>query len=205
MSGPLFSLFIVHGYREAYYQLSEAERAQFWGRIGTASQAVGSKNLLTCNSVWCNEAAFAWGLEEFPDLNSVQELARLHLENQHLRYLETESFLGVKQGDGAIPVVGFPDPIYQLWMVKNDSSESMDSLPDALRATLWSQVGESIERNGGVGLILCDITWSNEEYRYFGITAWPSLEAEQAHFKDLEKIGWSRYLRSRTILGTALA
>lgn len=204
MTGPIYSLFLVHGFREAYYQLSDAERDAFWGRIESVSQAVGSKNLLTCSSRWCNEAVAAWGLEQFPDLKAVQESARLHEDNQHLRYLETETILGTKQGDEAIPVVGFPNPIYQLWMVKAQAMQSIDSLPKEQSDALWAEVEKSILSQGGVSLLVCNSYWSSEEIMYFGISAWPNLEAEQAHFKDLEKIGWHNFMHGRTILGTLL-
>jgi hypothetical protein len=37
-------------------------------------------------------------------------------------------------------------------------------------------------------------------YKMYGVTAWPNVEAEQAHYKDLAKIGWHRYTYARTIL-----
>jgi hypothetical protein len=204
MTGPLYNLFIVHAFRESYYQLSEVERQGFWSRIESVSTATGSKNLLTCTSVWCNEAVLAWGLEVFADLHALQESARMHQDNQHLRYLETETFLGTKQGDEAIPTVDFSNPIYQLWMVKAEAMENINILPEQERDHLWAEVQKSIESNGGISLLLCSTLWANEEYGYFGVTAWPNLEAEQEHFKDLEKIGWHRYVHGRTILGTPM-
>ena len=204
MTGPLYNLFVVYGFREAYYQLTDAEREAFWGRIESVMGTVGSKNLLTCSSRWCNEGIVAWGLEEFPDLKAVQESARLHEENLHYRYLDAVTFLGKKEDDAEIPTIDFPNPIYQLWMVKNSSNASFEAIPEQARQDLFAHVEESVKRNGGVFLLTCDCNWSTEEYHYFGVTAWPSLEAEQAHFKDTEKIGWHRYVSGRTILGTVL-
>jgi hypothetical protein len=51
-------------------------------------------------------------------------------------------------------------------------------------------------------VIGCDINWSNEEYASFGVIAWPDAESMQAHFKELARIGWHRYIYARTILGT---
>lgn len=204
MSEPIYLLYLVRGYREAYYQLSDEGRAQFWKRIDENITVSGETNLLTCNSRWCNEAYLAWGLGEFPDLQAVWKSAQTNEDNQHFRYLATESVLGMKMGDDPIDTVDFPDPIYQLWMVKNPGTSVLDSLPASEGDHLGSKVGESIQNHGGVSVIVCDCGWSNEEYSAFGITAWPNLAAEQAHFKDLESLGWHRYLYAKTILGTQI-
>ncbi len=44
--------------------------------------------------------------------------------------------------------------------------------------------------------------WSSEEYQGFGIMAYADIDAIQRHFANLEQIGWPRYMRARTLLGT---
>ncbi len=198
----LYHLFIVHGFREAYYQLSAEGQNQFWSRIGEVGQAAGSKLLMNCYARWNNEACAGWGVEMVPDVQSLQQMARSHEKNQHYRYIEAETYIGTLMEGFQVREAAFPDPLYQLFLVKNQNNEAWTSLSEDTRQRLFSAVGESIDARGGVTLLGCDINWSNEEYAFFGVNAWPDIAAQQAHFQDLAKIGWHRYFYSRTILGT---
>ncbi len=201
--GSIYHLFIVRGYREAYYQLSPEARDQLWTRVGESSRAAGAKVLVGCYSRWSNESYPAWGVEEFPDLLAVQQAARTNEKSQHFRYLEAETYNGTLMEGFQIPTVEIPDPIYQLFMVKNQHNDAWASLSQDTRDRIFDAVGESIRKNCGINLIGCDINWSNEEYSFFGVTAWPNIEAEQAHFKELTNLGWHRYFYAKTLLGTS--
>ncbi len=201
MAGPIYKLFIIRSFREAYYHLSDEERDQFWSRVGENETAVGSKGLIACDSRWSNESYANWGVIEYPDLQAVQQSTRANEKNQHFRYIEGETYLGTMLEGSQITQVDFPNPLYQLFLIKNHESDPWRRLPKEERDRLLSCVGESIEKHGGKMVIGCDINWANEEYVNFGVIAWPNHEAEQAHFKDLEEIGWHLYIGARTILG----
>lgn len=204
MAEPIYHLFIVHGFREAYYQLSNQERERFWAKVGDTGKAAGAKVLVACDSRWCNEAYPGWGVEEYPNIQAAQKAARANEENQHFRYIQAETCLGTKFEGLETSLPDFPDPLYQLFLVKNLNNDPWESLLKEERDRIWSRVEDSIRKHAGVPIIGCDATWSNEEYAAFGVIAWPSLEAEQAHFKDLAEIGWHRYTYARTILGTKM-
>ena len=204
MSEPIYSIYIVHSFREAYYQLSAEGKGQFWAKVDETGKTAGSTSHLVCRSQWSNERYVAWGLEEFPDLASIQLSVQTHEDNEHYRYLEAETCLGSKIGGKGIEAVDFPNPLYQLWLVKNINNDPWESLSKADRDRIWEQMGASIDKNGGVEVLTCESTWSNEEYSAFGVLAWPSLEAQQAHSKELANIGWYRYIYTKIILGTRL-
>jgi hypothetical protein len=202
---PIHHLFIVRSYREAYYQLSPQERDRFWNGVGENGEAAGVKSLVTCYSRWSNELYPVWGVEEFPSLQALQECTRANEKKQHFRYIEAETYCGIlAEGFQGSPVE-FPDPLYQLFLVKNQNNDPWTGLAEDTRDRIFSAVGNSIREHGGIPLIGCDINWSNEEYAFFGVTAWPSMEAEQAHFNDLARLGWHRYFYAKTILGTTYA
>ena len=204
MSVPIYHLWIVRGFHEAYYQLSPEKRNQFWANAAGNPQAVGAKPIVACDSRWCNEAYSAWGIEEYPDVQAVQKATRAHEESEHFRYIKSETYLGTKIEGFQTSSVDFPNPIYQLFLVKNSNNNDWASLSQDTRDRIFAGVMESIKKNGGVPFLGCDIDWSNEEYANFGVIAWPNIEAEQAHFKDLEKLSWHRYTYGKTILGTPL-
>jgi hypothetical protein len=202
MSEPIYRLFIVRGYNEAYYALSAEQRAQFWNQMGANAQAAGSRSILVANARWASEECDAWGLEEFPSYQAIIQVTNTNEEqNQHYRYLNAQSILGTPAEGFELTKPEFSDPILQLWMVKNHNNEPWLSLSEEERNRLGALIEASIRRLGGVVVIGCDCAWSNEEYAFFGITAWPNLQAEQAHFKDIAEIGWHRYFYSKTILG----
>lgn len=202
---PIYHLFIVRSYREAYYQLSPEAREQLWSRINESSEAAGAKMLVGCYSRWSNETYPAWGVEEYPDLQALQQATRTNEKNQIFRYFEAETYNGSLMQGFQIPQIDLPDPIYQLFLVKNQHNDAWASLAEDTRDRIFDAVGESIRKNCGINLIGCDINWSNEEYSFFGVTAWPNLEAERCHFQDLTKLGWHRYFYAKTILGTSYA
>jgi hypothetical protein len=205
MTGPVYHLFIVHGYREAYYQLSDDGRKKFWANIDENNKAVGAKSLVVCNSRWCDESALAWGVEELADLQAVQKSARGNEENEHFRYMDAETYLGLKVASMPLGTVSFPDPLYQLILIKNQNNDLFYGRSKAERDQYIAKIMELTQKNGGVMLIMCDTDWSNEEITNFGVVAWPNLEAELAYFNDLAEISFHRYFYLRTLLGTALA
>ena len=204
MSEPIYSVYIVHTFREAYYQLSAEGKGQFWARVEETGKIAGSSSVLVCGSKWANEHNAAWGVEEFPDMASIQLSVDTHEKNEHYRYLEAETCLGSKIGGEGMGAVNFPNPIYQLWMVKNSNNDPHESLSQADRDRLWEKMGAAVSKNGAVEVLTCECTWSNEEYKAFGVLAWPNLEALQAHTKELTNLGWYRYIYAKSILGTRL-
>ncbi len=204
MTGSIYSLFIVHGFREAYYQLSKEERDQFWTGNGENDRVTGAKNLLICDSRWCNETYAAWGIQEYPDLQAVQKATRANEDNQHFRYIEAATYLGTKMEGLQTSPISFPNPLYQLFLVNAHNNNPLDSLPKEEGDRIFTRIMESIQSHGGVGVIGCDCSWSNEGISTFGVIAWPSLEAEQAHFKVQADIGWARYMFGKTLLGTKI-
>jgi hypothetical protein len=93
MAGPIYKMFRIRT-KDAWYQLSEAEQNAFFEKLDEAMEKVGGKTILTCNSRWHSEEWSLWGVEEFPSLEAVQDLARLLGEMKWFRYCESESILG---------------------------------------------------------------------------------------------------------------
>lgn len=204
MSGPIYHLWIVHGFHEAYYQLSQEGHDRFWANAGDVPRSVGAKSILACDSRWCNEAISAWGIDEYPDLLAVQKAARLHEENQHFRYIRSESILGTKIEGLNLSPVEYQDPLYQLFLIKNQNNEPWHSLAEDARDRMGMAMTESMHKMGAREVIGFNTYWSTEEYSFIGVLAWPNVEAEQAHFAALAELEWNRYTYARTILGVKL-
>jgi hypothetical protein len=205
MTEPIYHLYLLYGAKEAYYQLSPEAAAQFEQRNDEIHQAAGGKPVIVCNSRWCNEKYYSWGIYEYPNLQARQKAVReCEDTNQQFRYLEAESYLGTLWEGSQISKVDYPNPIYQLVMLKNQVNDPWESLPAEERERLFALDSASSKKHGAVDVVFCRSNWSNEEILGFGVQAWPDIASQQAHFIDLEKIGWHRYVYAKIILGTKL-
>jgi hypothetical protein len=93
MAGPIYKLWMFK-YTDAWYQLSEEEQSDFLAKLREAYEKVGGKMVIACNSTWSSEQWTAFGLDEFPDIDAVQEFTELLNEYDHFRYIESISVLG---------------------------------------------------------------------------------------------------------------
>lgn len=95
MAGPIYKLFLFRN-TEAYYQLPEEERNTALAKLDAAFQKVGGKRLIMCDSSWSSEQWPVFGVEEFPNIEAVQQYAEALKELNLARYLESMSVLGTK-------------------------------------------------------------------------------------------------------------
>lgn len=93
MAGPIYKMFHAR-MKEAWFQLSKEEQEAIFGKIGDALKQVGGKSVVTCDSTWNSEKWWFWGVEEFPNIEAVQEHAKLLDEVDWLRYCDSETLLG---------------------------------------------------------------------------------------------------------------
>ena len=95
MSGPIYKLFLGR-MTEAWYQLSEEERNRLVAEIDPGR--VGGKLIVECGSAWSSEQWQFFGIEEFPDIEAVQEYSELLSRLDWYRHADTMSILGTEWG-----------------------------------------------------------------------------------------------------------
>jgi hypothetical protein len=95
MGQPIYKFFVAK-FSEAWYQLSQAEQESFEVKLDDALEKVGAKKLLLCDTNWSSDQwAFA-GIEEFPNIEAVQNYIVLLHEFDWFRYVESMNILGTK-------------------------------------------------------------------------------------------------------------
>ena len=95
MAQPIYKFFMAR-FSEAWYQLSEAEQEGFEAKLHEALEKVGAKRLLLCDTNWSSDQwAFA-GVEEFPNIEAVQNYIAAINESNWFRYVEATNVLGTK-------------------------------------------------------------------------------------------------------------
>ena len=61
---------------------------------------------------------------------------------------------------------------------------------------------KNLEEVGGKHVIDCDCRWSDGEYAFSSVSEFPDIEAVQKHAKFIEELDQSRYVESKSYLGT---
>ena len=51
-------------------------------------------------------------------------------------------------------------------------------------------------------MLFCDSSWNSEEWLYWGVEEFPSMEAVQEFARRLMELDWFRYIDSEVLLGT---
>ncbi len=92
---PIYKLWLMKN-TEAWYQLSDEERQAIGRKLEQAIEQVGGKLVLGCYSGWASEQWQAFGVEEYPNIEAVQQLTALHHEMNWFRYIDSMTLLGTK-------------------------------------------------------------------------------------------------------------
>ena len=92
-------------------------------------------------------------------------------------------------------------PLYKLWQARWTAAW-YELSPDEQTA-LIAQSSEALERVGGKRIIVCNASWTTEQWPLFGVEEFPDLEALQRHSAILAELNVARYLESTTAVGTA--
>jgi hypothetical protein len=93
-------------------------------------------------------------------------------------------------------------PIYKFWQAT--FNEAWYQLSKEEQGQRLAKVQAALEQVGGKVVVLCDSSWSNEEWSGFGVEEFPDIEAVQKHTQLLNALNWNRYLRGTSMLGTKL-
>ena len=93
MAKPIYQLFTAR-YSEAWFQLSQEEQAQLLAKQTESLEKAGAKVLVFAESIWSSEKWQAFGVTEFPDLESLQAHTDRLIEIQWYRYIEGKVILG---------------------------------------------------------------------------------------------------------------
>lgn len=92
-------------------------------------------------------------------------------------------------------------PIHK--MFRASFTEAWYQLSKDEQSNILAKVNEARDKVGGTTIALCDSSWASEDWQFFGVEVYPSLEAIQQHYELLRAFDWFRYLKSSTLLGTA--
>ena len=99
MVGPVYKMFHAR-WTEAWYQLTEEQREAIFAKMNEITERLGIKSTVVCDSSWTSDKWLFWGVEEYPDMEAVQEYARHLVELDWFRYVDSETLLGTRWQPG---------------------------------------------------------------------------------------------------------
>ncbi len=99
MAGPLYKLWQAK-WTAAWYELSQDEQAAMLGRVNEALERVGGKRIIVCNASWTSEQWPFFGVEEFPNLEALQQFSASLTELELARYVESTTTVGTAWEEG---------------------------------------------------------------------------------------------------------
>ena len=95
------------------------------------------------------------------------------------------------------------EPIYKLFMGR--CSEAWYQLSKEEQSSLEAKLNEALEKVGGKRPILCNSSWSSDQWSFTGVEEFPNIEAVQKYMATLQELNWFRYTESTSVLGTKWA
>ena len=95
MAKPIYKFFMGR-FLEAWYQLSEEERDSRLAKLNEALEKVGGKRPIICDLSWSSDKWSIAGVEEFPNIEAVQNFTAALTELDWSRYVESISVLGTE-------------------------------------------------------------------------------------------------------------
>jgi hypothetical protein len=92
--------------------------------------------------------------------------------------------------------------IYKVWMAKY--TPEWYKLSKAEQDALMAKAEEALKSVGAEELLIRVSVWCSENWQFWGVEKFPSIEAVQQHSMILFNLNWGRYLESSSYLGVEM-
>jgi hypothetical protein len=90
--------------------------------------------------------------------------------------------------------------IYKLFLGK--TTEAWHQMSEKEQRSLMGKVNDALDHVGGKRIIMCDPSWSTEQWHFWGVEEFPDIQAVMKHTRLLADLKWERYVETMTVLGT---
>ena len=92
--------------------------------------------------------------------------------------------------------------ICKLFLFRN--TEAYYQASEEERNEFLGKLNAAFEKVGGKRLVVCNSSWSSEQWPVFGVEVFPNIEAVQQYSEALNELNMPRYVESMSVLGTEL-
>ena len=91
-------------------------------------------------------------------------------------------------------------PVYKMW--RAGAKEAWYQLSKEQQDALFAKLDDAMKSVGGKSMVYCNSSWHSEQWQYWGVEEFPSIEAVQEYNRFLMELDWFRYIDSDILLGT---
>lgn len=224
MDTPLYKLYIYKRTPQ-FFLTPAAEMRAVRARMAEKQAALGIRDLFNAEMAWSNEKFEYFGVEFYPNLESVHSYTRCMMDSGYYQFVQGESYLGIPMdntfpdfsaepvednrsgeescdGGEIFPVEQKPQtPVYRLYLSRTVQTAHL--IPPDERAEMLARTQETAHLAGVRPLLSAYIRWNSESWDYFGIERFPDTETLIRYSQFLTEIGWYRVTESVSYLGTA--
>jgi hypothetical protein len=167
-------------------------------------ETLGIRQLLTADMSWSNQKFSSFSVDLYPSLEAARSYARIM--HEACGSIPGESYLGIPMDEN------YPDffapmlregesPVYRVYFSR-PTPQAYEVEAKKYQAAL-QMITESRTRAGGRPLIAAYMRWNNEEWEYFGVERFPSINALLAYSQFLTENRWYRYTQAISYIGVA--
>lgn len=205
MDTPLYKLYLFRRNAKFYETPAPVYRA-IRDQMDARQRELGIRDLFNAEMAWSNEKFEYFGVEFYPNEQALRAYTLCLMETGFYQFIDSESYLGIPM-DTSYPDFSLEppppgqEPVFRLYMSrKKDYAYQMP--PNELEEA-YANVDEVARQLGVKPLLGAFARWNSEEWEYFGIERFPSLEAAISYSQFLSHTGWYRIMESRSFLGIA--
>ena len=91
-------------------------------------------------------------------------------------------------------------PIYKFYTGRYTAA--WYALPQPEREAKVIEVTKDLADFGARPIIDCHSLWASDQYHWFGVEEYPSLEALQGYAERMAELGWLQYIEAFSLLGS---
>ena len=93
-------------------------------------------------------------------------------------------------------------PVYKMFRAR--MKEAWYQLSKEQQGAIDEKMSEAVARLGVKRVVVCDSSWYSEQWPFWGVEEFPSMEAVQEYASCLVEMDWFRYCDAETMLGTGV-
>lgn len=183
----------------AWFMLDKSAQDEHMSfRLNSLAKA-GGKDLLMAISLWADEQWADWGIVEYPNVEGLIQHTQDITDHGSFEYYQLQTTLGVL-ADPGMKVIVPKAPIYKLAFFSPTAFGYGMSEADI---AAWGEKHAEIYKEFGVQLVMqCNSGWSNGEWLWWNLEAYPSLEAVLGARMKAFETGWYKYVKATSLLGS---
>ncbi len=95
MAQPIYKVWFMKP-TQTGFRLTKEEQDKLFVQSAESLKRAGAETIITCNSAWASEEWQYWGVEKYPNIESVQQHTQDLLNMNWFEYVDSITYLGTE-------------------------------------------------------------------------------------------------------------